>query len=110
MLAPIKKKLSEHPEKERALWRAFEHLTFEHQIIDFHQLTPIGSLISWTIRDYFDLVGRPLPDSRTGILQSLANDALIQKDVAGFWSITNLGAALFAKRLDEFGSIRRKAC
>lgn len=58
---------------------------------------------------YFDLLKRPLPDNRDGILEALAADSLIRSDDAGGWSISNLGAILFAKRLEDFRPLRRKA-
>jgi ATP-dependent DNA helicase RecG len=58
---------------------------------------------------YFDLMNRPLPEHRSSILQALADDDLIHRSDAGSWDITNLGAILFAKHLDQFPSLRRKA-
>jgi predicted HTH transcriptional regulator len=36
-------------------------------------------------------------------------DKLIQSGEAGDWNITNLGGLLFAKKLEEFPGLRRKA-
>lgn len=58
---------------------------------------------------YFDLLDIPLPEGRAGILTSLQEDGLIHPCEAGGWNITNLGAVLFAKRLDDFSGLRRKA-
>jgi ATP-dependent DNA helicase RecG len=58
---------------------------------------------------YFDLAKKPLPDKRDGILNGLAAAGLIQTCQAGGWNITNLGAVLFARRLSDFRSVRRKA-
>src|SRR6476661_2917525 len=58
---------------------------------------------------YFDLLKRPLPENRDGILRALADDNLIRPCEAGGWNITNLGAILFAKRLEDFRSLPRKA-
>ena len=59
---------------------------------------------------YFDLSGQPLPDNRQGIFDKLKADHLVQADVGGHWSITNLGAILLAKRLADFSpSMARKA-
>jgi predicted HTH transcriptional regulator len=57
---------------------------------------------------YFDLLNRPYPVDRAGVLERLESEALIVADV-GKWTITNLGAMLFAKSLDRFGRIARKA-
>ena len=57
---------------------------------------------------YFDLLNLPLPENKKAILHGLAGDNLIRVCEAGGWSITNLGAILFAKRLDDFSSLKRK--
>jgi hypothetical protein len=50
-----------------------------------------------------------LPDGRAAILDALGKEGLIAPCEAGGWNITNLGAILFAKRLDDFPTLRRKA-
>jgi predicted HTH transcriptional regulator len=57
---------------------------------------------------YFDLLERPLPANRDAILEALCDDRIIRKSNAGGWDITNLGAILFAKRLDAFHPLGRK--
>lgn len=57
---------------------------------------------------YFDLLEIPLPDGRAAILEALKADQLIQHCQAGGWNITNLGAALFAKKLEDFPALKRK--
>ena len=47
---------------------------------------------------------------RTTGLESWTNShRIIQSDVGGRWNISNLGAILFAKRLDQFDRLTRKA-
>ena len=58
---------------------------------------------------YFELLGLPLPENRQAILESLINDDLTQKTQNGKYSITNLGAILFAKDLGKFNNLKRKA-
>lgn len=58
---------------------------------------------------YFDLLEAPLPANRDGILTALADDNLIRPNQAGNWDITNLGAILFAKHLEKFKRLKRKA-
>lgn len=58
---------------------------------------------------YFDLLELPLPAGRQGILEALADDRLIRRSDTGDWDVTNLGAVLFAKRLDWFHGLRRRA-
>ncbi|MFC3172913.1 ATP-binding protein [Novosphingobium bradum] len=58
---------------------------------------------------YFSLIGQPLPDGKAAILERLAAEQLIAKDVGGAWNITNLGAILFANDLGQFdASLARK--
>lgn len=58
---------------------------------------------------YFDLLELPLPDGRAAILDALSRDELISTCKAGNWNITHLGAILFAKRLEDFPGLKRKA-
>ena len=51
---------------------------------------------------YFELTRQRLPDNRAGIFERLTQDRLIAEDAGEYWSITNLGAILFAKRLGNF--------
>jgi ATP-dependent DNA helicase RecG len=58
---------------------------------------------------FFDLFKRPYPESREGVLNRLESERLIKRSQGG-WSITNLAAILFGKRLDKFGpAVARKA-
>jgi predicted HTH transcriptional regulator len=103
-----KKKLKEFPEKERALWRIFDFITFEREVAAEHiSVDEVLRLLDYPA--YFDLLELPLPESRDGILGTLEADNFIVRSTAGRWDITNLGAVLFAKKLSEFRGLRRKA-
>lgn len=103
-----KKKLKDFPEKERALWRIFDRIPFEDGIAtERASADDVLRLLDYPA--YFDLLERPLPANRDGILAALADDRLIRQSDAGGWDVTNLGAILFAKRLDAFHVLRRKA-
>ena len=56
---------------------------------------------------YFDLLNMPYPAARESVLDRFERERLICKH-DGFYGITNLGAVLFAKRLDEFPTVWRK--
>ena len=102
------KKLKDFPEKERELWRIFDRTPFEARLASSH----VGAdevLTSLDYPAYFELLQRPLPDNRAGIVEALTDDGLIREDGAGAYDITNLGAVLFAKRLDRFEGLKRKA-
>jgi ATP-dependent DNA helicase RecG len=59
-------------------------------------------------QSYFDLLKLPYPNHRDGVLERFDRERLIVKKDEGYM-ITNMGALLFAKRLDEFESVSRKA-
>jgi len=58
---------------------------------------------------YFDLPGINLPENRSDILTRLVENDMIIPCEDGVWAITNLGAILFAKKIDDFRHIKRKA-
>jgi len=103
-----KKKLREFAEKERALWRVFDSTPFEQQLAA-ENCTDENVLKLIDYPSYFDLLDLPLPENRQGILNALASDNLIIEDQSGRWGITNLGAILFAKKLQDFQHLARKA-
>ncbi|MDP3961986.1 MAG: ATP-binding protein [Pseudorhodobacter sp.] len=102
-------RLSEHPERLRALWAKLQPYAWETGVAaQFMTGDDVLARLDYT--SYFDLTAQPLPDNRAGIFEKLVADRLVQPDAGGHWSITNLGAVLFAKRLSDFPpSIARKA-
>ncbi len=103
-----KKKLKDFPEKERELWRVFDKTPFEREIAA-ENIGPEELLRLLDYPAYFDLLKSPLPESRDGILAALQADEMIAPGKSGKWNITNLGAVLFAKKLSDFRSLKRKA-
>ena len=102
-----KKRLKEFPEKARALWRVFDEAPFE-DCLAAERVRDDELLRILDYPSYFDLLGRPLPENRFGILDALSGD-LIRRCDAGGWNVANLGAVLFAKRLGDCRNLRRKA-
>lgn len=102
-----KKKLKDHPEKERALWRRFMTTAFEDGMAE-QRLSDDDVLQRLAFPSYFDLLRIPLPSNRAGTLAALEADGLVERSDGGSWSITNLGAVLFAKDLSHFDGLRRK--
>lgn len=101
------KKLRDFPEQERALWRIFDTTPFECLVAaDEVDVDEVLRLVDYPA--YFDLLHRPLPEGRDGILDALVADEVIVRTDAGRWNITNLGALLFAKKLGAFRELRRK--
>ncbi len=103
-----KKKLKDFPERSRELWRVFDQTPFEGRFaVERLRDDEVLRLLDYPA--YFDLLKRPLPENRHAILDALNGENLIQRSAAGGWSVTNLGAVLFAKRLDDWHSLGRKA-
>ena len=59
-------------------------------------------------QSYFDLLHLPYPATREAVLDRFASERLIER-ARGVWTITNLGAILFAKKLETFDRLARKA-
>jgi len=57
---------------------------------------------------YFDLAERPMPDGNEAILEILIAEKFVRKN-DNLFEITNLGAVLFAKNIEEFENLKRKA-
>jgi predicted transcriptional regulator len=52
----------------------------------------------------FELLNIPYPTSRTGVIEKLISERLIIEE-RGVYSITNLGAILFAKKINQFPAV-----
>lgn len=102
-----KKPLFEHPEKARKIWTKTVEIPFENQKakIDLSDDTVL-SLIDYSA--YFDMIGINLPQNKEKILDKLVEEKLIIKRYDSY-DITNLGAILFAKDINNFESLSRKA-
>lgn len=102
-----KKKLRNYPEKERALWSSFSQVRFEDGLAATGLLRD-EVLAALDYPKYFEMIGQPLPTNMSAILDRLREDELIVANGEMF-DVTNLGALTFAKRLDRFPSLARKA-
>jgi len=102
-----KKPLKDSPELERELWRRFDQTPFEAHIASGN-LSGTEALTLLDYPAYFDLMDLPLPADRDALLARLHDDQLLQRNQAGSWDITNLGALLFAKDLQRFRNLARK--
>jgi len=94
-IGSYKKKLQEYPEKQRLIWTKKPRIVFEKELASANL-------------SYFELTNSALPDNRTAIFDKLVQEKIIIKR-SDKYDITNLGAILFAKRLDAFDSLERKA-
>lgn len=107
-IGSCKKTLKEFPEKEREIWRIFDAKPFE-ELFAVERASPDEVLRLLDYPAYFELTNQPLPDNKQGVLDRLAADSLVVKTEAAAYNITNLGAILFAKKLDDFQKLKRKA-
>ena len=102
-----KKKLKDFPEKERELWHIFDQTPFEIiSAVDGLSDSEVLEVLDYSA--YFALLALPVPESRRSVLESLKSDQMISETDSGLWLITNLGALLFARRLSDFQSLKRK--
>jgi len=104
----IKKKLKEHPGKEKELWLVLARLSFEKGFAA-PDVTGDEVLARLEYPKYFEISGQSLPANRSGILERLSVDRLIVSRGGDSFDITNLGAILFAKQLSTFDALARKA-
>lgn len=101
-----KKPLRKYPEHERALWKAFEREVFANGIARARATeNDVLELLDYPA--YFNLLDVAMPPTQHGIFEHLKAHKLIAPDDIG-WAITNLGAALFARRLANFDALERK--
>ena len=101
-----KKLLKEFPEKERNLWRILNEVVFEEGTA----LDKVKEKDLWNLLDYakyFSLMKLELPKNSRAIIDKLIEEKLITKK-GKIYSITNLGAILFAKDLNKFSKLSRK--
>lgn len=102
-----KKKLHDHPEKERLLWREFERTPFESGVAKENTTADeVLSLLDYP--NYFRLAQTPLPENREAILGRLVAEKVIARSAGGGYDILNIGAILVARSLKEFDRLARK--
>ncbi|MBI1822088.1 MAG: putative DNA binding domain-containing protein [Nitrospirae bacterium] len=106
-IGSYKKKLQDHPEKERQLWQIFQRTSFEIGVaVENVTSDDVLSLIDYP--NYFRLMDQPLPDNRNAILERLISEKMIFPMPGSRYNISNLGAILFAHDLDKFNRLSRK--
>lgn len=106
-IGSYKKQLDDHPERERKIWNAADRFIFERELaLQGIVEDEVLRLIDYPA--FFELLKLPLPDNRKGIIDRLIEEKLIIRQ-SELFAITNLGGLLFAKDINEFDSIARKA-
>ncbi len=106
-IGSITKKLKENPAKERRIWVNSEKFTYEKALAEVDLSTDqVLNLLDYP--SYFSLTEKPLPTDREKIIQALLEERIIVQSENGY-GITNMGAILFAKKLNQFESLKRKS-
>jgi predicted HTH transcriptional regulator len=101
------RKLADHPEKERLIWKKEPFRSYEYDVaMNNISVDAVLRLIDYPA--YFKLANIALPPNRDSIIEKLLQEKFIQKKQGNF-DITNLGAILFASDLRVFESLSRKA-
>ena len=99
------RKLRDFPQKEAKIWKGVQKPLDKIKIKEKLSEDQIFALLSY--ETYFDMMNIPLPSGRNGIIDRFLSEKIILQDELGY-SITELGALLFAKRLSDFDMLRRK--
>lgn len=102
------KKLNEFPEIQAKLWDKLRNSKFEERCAKMDlSLSEALGLLDYNV--YFDNTDIPQPQDAKSIAHYLLEENILQKQDNGLYSITNLGAILFAKNLNFFKKLSRKA-
>ena len=104
----VKRRIVTSSERERKLWKIFNENPFE-SLVAKERVDDESVLKMLDYPTYFNLLNKTLPDGRTNILNEIESNRLIVQSEINGWDITNLGAILFARQLDYFPNLKRKA-
>jgi ATP-dependent DNA helicase RecG len=103
-----KKKLKDYPDKERALWRMFDTIPFELRIAK-ENLPSDDMLQLLNIAGYYEKMGFVFPENNNKIIEDFTNEKFIKRNDLGNYDITNLGALVLSKDLNDFDKLVRKS-
>lgn len=94
------------PQEIRYLISISSGIDFESQIATFNvDSDEVLKLLDYD--SYFRLHELRIPDTKANILLSMASEGLIISS-NHHWNITNIGAVLFSRNIDNFNSLKRK--
>ena len=102
------KKLNDHPGKARKIWKKTGNMSFEDKIA-LRNISENQALQTLDHESYFNLMNSPLPSTKQGILNKMTEKGIIVRERDNNYSVTNLGAILFANKLEDFEHLARKA-
>ena len=102
------KRLNDCPAVKKELWSKLRYRDFETQAAKKDlELSQALDLLDYPT--YFSLLKKSIPEGHNNIAHDLLEDELLKKQDNGLYTITNLGAVLFARHLADFSSVSRKA-
>ncbi|TPF77943.1 MULTISPECIES: ATP-binding protein [unclassified Bifidobacterium] len=101
------KKLRDVPSKQTALWDRLRASRFENGIAK-NNLTAEDILTILNAQSYFDHLKRPYPSTSQSIVDYFEEEGIVIKQDDGRYSVSNMGALLFAKNLSDFSQLSRK--
>ncbi|MEQ8581758.1 MAG: putative DNA binding domain-containing protein [Marinoscillum sp.] len=101
----VTRRLQDFPEKESKIWRKHGK-PFEEEVAKENVSTSdVIKLLS--AETYFDLLDLPYPSNQNGVIEKFIEEGFVQKKKG--YTITNLGAILLAKNLQDFDTVNRKS-
>lgn len=103
-----KKSLKTYPAMETRLWNRIHNSQYE-TLLAKQDLKDEDVIRYLDYTAYFDMIKTPLTTDIRQILHYLAEEQIVIKQDNGLFSITNVGAIMFAKRLSDFSNISRKS-
>lgn len=103
------KKLSEFPEKERLIWEKLSSINYEEKIAMYSvNQEELFNLLD--INSYYQLLKRNVPEMKTKVISDFLREKYIVESKNNMeYDITNLGALLFAKDIENFKNLARKS-
>lgn len=102
------KKLGDVPSKQTALWDRLRASRFENGVAT-NDLDVDGVLSLLDSQSCFDHLKRPYPSTSQLVMDYFEEEGIVFKQDNGRYSISNMGAVLFAKRLSDFPGLGRKS-
>ncbi len=103
----ITRSLKDFPEKEKKIWTKAPKQQFERgTALQVSDAADVVRLLD--TQSYFELLKLPYPTTQAAVIEKFIAEKFVKQNANGY-AITNLGAILFAKDLQEFDTVKRKA-
>lgn len=95
-------------QRETELWHRVQHERYEQQVASIDVAADeLAKYLDFGA--YFTRQNMPAPQSQETALHYLEQEGLVTRQDNGLYSITNMGALLFARDMTEFSQVARKA-